>query len=269
MTEPVDCQVPRGPRYLTPPLFQFTLRQLMWFVTWFSVFCGLTASAVKLVQRAREEACVLRCKNNLAQIGLALRLYHQANGALPPAYLLGKDGKPALSWRLLAHYYMDQNHVIDKGVFAYSWNSPQSVGLNYDPTLFSIFRCPSADAKNPRAPCYVAVVGANTMWPGSKSAEEVTDATDGDKILVIEITNSDINWMEPRDLTLEEALNAIQPAKGLGIGSAHARGVHYVTVRGEVLTLDRNIDRESLRKLLTRDAAKRPDDRARADKPRQ
>jgi hypothetical protein len=70
--------------------------------------------------------------------------------------------------------------------------------------------------------------------------------------------------MEPRDLTLEQALGAIQPKKGVGIGSQHCDGIHYVTVSGEVRTLDRNLDRGSLRKLLVRDSPSSPD----ADQPK-
>ena len=88
--------------------------------------------------------------------------------------------------------------------------------------------------------------------PGRKPAKQAVDGSDNDKILVIEVVNSDILWMEPRDLTLEQALDAIQPKTGIGIGSRHRDGIHYVTVGGEVRTLDRNIDRESLRKLLVR-----------------
>jgi len=65
--------------------------------------------------------------------------------------------------------------------------------------------------------------------------------------------NSDIRWVEPRDLTLEQALDAIQPKQGIGIGSRHRDGIHYVTVGGDVRTLEPTIDREALRKLLIRD----------------
>ena len=92
------------------------------------------------------------------------------------------------------------------------------------------------------------------MWPGCNPAKQAADGSDKDKILVIEVVNSDILWMEPRDLTLEQVLDAIQPKKGIGIGSRHRDGIHYVTVGGEVRTLDRNIGRGSLRKLLVRDS---------------
>ncbi len=123
------------------------------------------------------------------------------------------------------------------------------------------FFCPSSYSENMYFTDYVAVVGPETMWPGTEPTKVAEDGSDNDKILVIEIVNSDIHWMEPRDLTLEEALDAIQPDKGVGIGSRHPDGIHYVTVGGEVRTLDRNIDRESLRRLFTRDAAKPPANR--------
>ena len=55
--------------------------------------------------------------------------------------------------------------------------------------------------------------------------------------------------MEPRDLTLDEALQIIQPKSGIGIGSRHVDGIHYVTASDQVRTLNRKIDRESLRRL--------------------
>jgi hypothetical protein len=117
------------------------------------------------------------------------------------------------------------------------------------------FECLSDDHQKPAFTDYVAVVGPTTMWTGCEPVRPATDGSDNDKILVIEVINSGIRWMEPRDLTLEEALNNIQPKKGIGIGSCHGDGIHYVTVGGDIRTLDPHIDRESLRKLLVRDSA--------------
>jgi hypothetical protein len=133
------------------------------------------------------------------------------------------------------------------------WNGPKNNHLELDKRRLYEFHCPSADAQEPAITNYVAVVGPNTMWPGFQGAKQAADGSDFDKILVIEVINSDILWMEPRDLTLEQALDAIQPRRGIGIGSHHPDGIHYVTVGGAVRTLDRNIDRESLQTLLVRE----------------
>jgi hypothetical protein len=116
----------------------------------------------------------------------------------------------------------------------------------------SIFNCPSQRDDDSPLTDLVVVVGPNTLWPGSTSATLVKDGSDNDEILVIEIINSDIHQLEPRDLTLDEALQVIQPKSGIGIGSRHQAGIHYVTASDQVRTLDRNIDRESLKRLLTR-----------------
>ncbi len=75
-------------------------------------------------------------------------------------------------------------------------------------------------------------------------------------ILVVEITGSDIHWMEPRDLTLEEALAAVRSDTSPRISSHHISGVLYVDAEGKVKVIEEPITVEELRGLLTVD----PDD---------
>jgi hypothetical protein len=70
------------------------------------------------------------------------------------------------------------------------------------------YTCPSARiAGKNEIPMtsYVVVTGAATAFPGCKSRrlEEITDARQ-DTVLVVEIANSDIRWMEPRDPSLDD-----------------------------------------------------------------
>ena len=196
-------------------------------------------------------------------IGFALRNYCDRHGALPPAYLCDKAGKPVNSWRTEVIPYFWYNFRPGRDDYAggegydYSepWNGRKNARLGLEKKRCWEFQCPSDENREPATTDYVAVVGPGTMWPGSKPAKPAPDGSDREKILVIEVIHSDILWMEPRDLTLEQALDAIQPKSGIGIGSHHSDGIHYLTVSGAVRTLDPNIDRESLRKLLVRDLA--------------
>ena len=212
---------------------------------------ALVASCIVLDMCLREGLHSAMCIGKLTQIGRALCDYHVKHGAFPPAHLCDKTGKPINSWRtLIVPGYLGGDPLTAYD-FAKPWNNPENSRLV--PRTWDMFRCPSAGSEEPRITNYVAVVGPNTMWPGCKPAKQAADGSDKDKILVIEVTNSDILWMEPRDLTLEQALDAIQPKTGIYIGSRDRDGIHYVTVGGEVRTLAPNIDRESLRKLLVRD----------------
>lgn len=207
-----------------------------------------------------EESRRLTCYNNLRQIGLALRNYYSRHGAFPPAYLCDKAGKPVNSWRaeVIPTFWYNfrpgrDDYAGGEGYdYTEPWNGPKNIKLRLDKKRCEVFRCPSDGSQAAAITDYVAVIGPNTMWPGCTPAKEAADGSDRDKILVIEVVRSDILWMEPRDMTLEQALDAIQRTEGIGIGSHHSEGIHYLTVGGAVRTLDRNIDRESLRKLLVR-----------------
>lgn len=229
---------------------------------WAAIVLALAASAigwgVKLYLNVRASSESFSCECNLRLIGSALKSYSQHYGCLPPAYTCDPNGSPANSWRtLIVHNFWygfpDTGYALSQ-----PWNGPRNLSIGLRQIPIREFRCPTSGPRDSTITNYAAVTGPNTVWPGSEPTKVAADGSENEKILVIEVVNSDILWMEPRDLTLEQALDAIQPKKGIGIGGRHHDGIHYVTVGGDVRTLDPNIDRESLRKLLVRDLPKRP-----------
>jgi hypothetical protein len=226
------------------------------------VIALLVVAGFFAVDRAREAADSNSCSNNLSQLGVALRNYLEKHKSFPPAFLSDDFGKPVNSWRTVILPELtypfpygagDENGHGPKYDLSQRWNSPHNAQLHLDQGGYRELQCPCDERQVSAVTNYVAVVGANTMWSGQEPVTPAADGSDKDKILVIEVIDSDILWMEPRDLTLDQALNSLQATKGTRIGSRHRDGIHYVTVSGELKKLDPNVDRESLRKLLTRD----------------
>jgi len=142
----------------------------------------------------------------LRQIGQALQKYHEAYGSFPPAYVANDRGEPIHSWRALILPYIDDVYQHDKYDLNEPWNGTHNRKLaSHEGT---VFHCPLDTPRNPTKTSYVAVVGRGTGWKGNQG-RSLKDFTDGPNqtALIVEMLDSDIDWMEPRDITLEQAVN--------------------------------------------------------------
>jgi hypothetical protein len=180
--------------------FQFRLIHLI-------VLTGLVGAAlavlVPMYRVARREALQMISQNNLKQIGLALHNYHDVFGQFPPAYECDAAGKPVHSWRVLITPFLEQTPFYQGYNFAEPWNGPNNSRLS--PTVPAVFRSPFDTKCPPGETSYVAIVGPGTMWPDDQSRKlaGVTDGT-SNTIMVVELLNTGIHWMEPRDLAVED-----------------------------------------------------------------
>jgi hypothetical protein len=98
----------------------------------------------------------------------------------------------------------------------------------------------------------VAVLGPQTLWPGDK-ANTMANISDGTAtvIMVTEVTDSGIHWMEPRDLHINQMPMAINPPRGQGISSPHHNVALAVFADGHTAALTNNTPPDILRALLT------------------
>ena len=185
---------------------------------------------------------------NLYQIGAALHTYHDMWGALPPAITTSSDGKPMHSWRILVFPYLD----VATGPYDFSepWNGPNNRKLA--PNAAHIFGCPSDRRTKPEMTNYVAIYGPGTAWDVNRAARlaGITDGT-ANTVLVVEIRNSDIHWMEPRDIHIRDLRFVLNATDGPSPGSYHVEGAVVACADGSVHVLSAEEVAQHLRALLT------------------
>jgi len=183
---------------------------------------------LSVIGHARDASNWARCAANLQQIGLALQSYHEVHGSYPPAYICDRSGKPILSWRVLILPDLQHHDVYSKVRFDEPWNGPHNIRLAA--SMPACYRCPTDSGAQIGETSYVAVIGAETLWPGAAS-RRVTDIARSRStvIQVVETANARISWMEPRDVALANVLHDYGAVRGrhpCGGGDELFRGVY-------------------------------------------
>jgi hypothetical protein len=175
-----------------------------------------------IVQHIVEDQKWMHCDQNLKNIGLAIQNYEQEHGSLPPAYLTDRNGQPTLSWRVLILPYFGYDDLYRQIKLDEPWNSPHN--LRFARRMPLDFRCPSdSDAKEGET-SYVAVIGPETLWPGAES-KAIPDLNSTSRtILLVEVADSGISWMEPRDLPFGVAAQGVAKGVEAGLVGRHPCG---------------------------------------------
>jgi hypothetical protein len=170
------------------------------------------------------------CISNLKQIVLAMHAYHQDFGSFPPAYVADADGRPMHSWRVLILPYLEELPLYKDYRFDEPWDGPNNRLLHASEVR--PYACPVDHNPNgqPGMTSYVLVTGPGTVFNADQTMRlaDVSDGT-GQTLLVVEVHNSGIHWMEPRDLALSQMATTINSKRGQGISSRHPTGVCRAT----------------------------------------
>ncbi len=221
---------------------------LIAFVVVAIIATGLTA----LIARARHEVNESLCHSNLFKLYFALLEYDAVNGSLPPAYINGPDGNPAHSWRVLILPHLDSWGIDGDAIHrAYDFSKPWNASCNRSlpiPVRESRFACPCGSERQTTLTSYVVLVGPDTLFPGTETVT-LTDIPESvDPILVIEITNSDIQWTEPRDLLID-AVSSSAETNCIRLSRPHAGSFRYITARGKLGVLPAGTSIDEIRRL--------------------
>lgn len=218
------------------------------------VVCGgiLVALLLPAVQAAREAARRVQCSNNLKQIGLAMHNYHDVHGTFPPAFIADQNGRPMHSWRVFLLPYLERSDLYQRYDFNKPWDSPENQALANE--IIAVYSCPS-DAKPSSKTSYMVVEGTGTIFDGPQSSmiQTITDGT-SNTILVVEVTGSTVNWLEPKDISPADFV-ARATAKTPGPGgklSNHVGGANVLFADGSVQFISSNVDPRVLQAMVTR-----------------
>jgi prepilin-type processing-associated H-X9-DG protein len=167
------------------------------------------------------------------------------------------------SWRVLLLPFVDQAPLYAQYRFDEPWDGPNNRKLA-DKIVYA-YTCYSDDHGGkggaPTMTSYVAIVGPDTAWPehGAASLPDIKDGTIN-TLLVVEVANSGIHWMEPRDLHVVQMAPTINAKSGQGISSRDTGGAHVLLADGSVRFISETLTADALRALLTAHAGdKNPD----------
>jgi prepilin-type processing-associated H-X9-DG protein len=202
------------------------------------------------------------CSHNLKQIGLALHHYHSKYGCFPPAYVPDKDGKPMHSWRVLLLPFLGEEELYTQYRFDEPWDGPHNRALAAE--MPPLYCCASARARHGTQTSYVMLVGPHAIsnGPTGRTFKDIKNAT-SDTIVVVEVGNASVHWMEPRDIDAEsvrirrQSENSPDPGTARSeIASNHPRGVNALFADGSVRFLSETVNLAAFRAMTMIDGPK-------------
>ncbi|NLE37505.1 MAG: DUF1559 domain-containing protein, partial [Pirellulaceae bacterium] len=211
------------------------------------VFLGLGHGLLVGLSGLRRNAKRQQRLNVLNQLGLALTTFDAIYDRLPPAARLDESGKPLSSWRFQMCPYLEsfmRDVDYDK-----PWDDPVNREIaDYFAWIFRFFT--SDDSPMRYHTNLMVVTGPGTPFDGQKECR-LADL-DPDTILVVEVADSGVHWMEPGDLSIDNLPASL--VKGID-----GNGFCVLFADRSAWFLDSGVSLEDLKKFLTIDGAKQYD----------
>jgi len=231
-----------------------------------------SATDPRALSRGRDTQRRSESIDHLKRIALAFHNFADAYGTLPPPAVIGPDGKPWHSWRVLLLPFLEEAGLYQQYDFSQPWDSVKNRPLA-DRTV-KIYRDPAREGPADGISDYAAIVGrAAVFQPGIVKMESERDfpacLTKGKKVTLASVTDGTSNtiifatvdpsrnipWTKPEDILLDDGFAGLGKARGIG-------AIHPATddtgklglvafADGAVSALPTSTDQGDLMKLLT------------------
>jgi hypothetical protein len=177
----------------------------------------------------------MHSSNNLKQLALALHNYEACFGRLPQD-VVGKDGKPLLSWRVLLLPFIEQDNLFKLVKMDEPWDGPTNKTLLE--SMPKLFASPRVTMKVTGHTVYQGFSGPGTVFERGIKPLKFADILDGtsNTIFVVEASVA-VPWTKPIDLPFDpkadlpdfgKAYNGV-PLVGVLDGSVRALDVTKVS----------------------------------------
>ena len=184
---------------------------------WFALTALLLGAVVIIfggplaaIQSKRTPSLSNMSRNQLKQLTLAMDNYHDVHGHYPPPYTQDDDGQPLHSWRTLLLPDIEEQALYQKINLNEPWDSPANKAV-FQRRSIALLQSPRiAKARAKDETHYLAVVDEATIWNPDGNTTRV-DITDGatETIAILEVSGLGIPWYEPRDLTMQQAVDLL------------------------------------------------------------
>ena len=233
----------------------FVRRKIVHWAVWIGATGVCLVTFWQFVATAREAARFAWCNNMFKQYGLAFHNYCDKYGNLPPAYLMNSQQQPGHSWRVMVLPFEEEQVIYNRYHFDEDWNSPHNgtlAGRIPDEFGNKLYLCTDDINAGKNDTSIVMPVGPGTIsdGPNTKKISDVTDGT-AHTIMLGEMSESCIHWMEPRDLKMDKMSFKINDRTSPSFRSMHPHGVNVLFVDGAVRGLSKDIDPKVLKAALT------------------
>lgn len=214
---------------------------------------------LRMTQQAKDDLKRFEGFSNLKQLGLAIHVYHDVRGTLPPAWTVDESGKPLHSWRVLLLPYIEEQGLYDEIRHDEPWDSEfnkqfhsQIPGIYREGSFFNDPKTADAYLKNGWTHV-TAVTGKEAIFEGDNTRLTLANVPDGtSNTLLFAQRTKPVCWMDPKgDVPFEIAIKGINKDPN-GLGMPGSDGIKVTICDGSVRFFPETLDPEDLRAILTK-----------------